>query len=84
MFTTMEKKEFIFKKKSIYIHFNENVQDLTIFSKNLGLFLLHDINSCDIIFWDFIGSPHIILGKKSKKSSLFANLETNIISRLNI
>ena len=27
-------------------------------------FFLQDFKSCDLISWDFIGSPNIILGKK--------------------
>ena len=29
---------------------------------------LQDLNSCDLISWVFIGSPHIIFGKKSQES----------------
>jgi len=37
------------------------------FPQDLGLFL-QDFKSCDLISWDFIGSPNIILGKKSQES----------------
>ena len=49
---------------------------MTSFSEDLGLLVLvsfssdifpQDFNSCDLISWDFIDSPHIILGKKSKE-----------------
>ena len=33
----------------------------------LRTFFVRDLNSCDIIFRDYIGSPHIILGKKSQE-----------------
>ena len=51
--------------------------DLTSFSQDLGLFLgffflriyyHQDFISCDLISWNFIDSPHNILGKKSRES----------------
>ena len=48
--------------------FYDNVSDLTSFSQDLELlriYFLQYSNSYDLISRDFIGSPHIILGKKS-------------------
>ena len=83
MFTTMENKEFNIKNTPDYIQYEINRRkfpfrkclslrlDLLlflVFSSDLfssGLYIF-----CDLISWDFIGSLHIILGKKSQESKI--------------
>ena len=36
----------------------------------LKIYFLQDFNSFDLISWDFVGSHHIVLGKKSQESKL--------------
>ena len=59
----MHRSKFLFMKSSqTWPHFRKTYNFFLDFF--LRIYFLQDLNSRDLISWDFIGSPHIILGKK--------------------
>ena len=73
MFKTMEKRAWYQKHPWLY-SICRCIEEKSVSRKRLRLDLIFPrhrtfvslgvINSCDLIFWDFIGRHHIILGKK--------------------
>ena len=69
MFTTIEKQGLDIDIFNMQMHrrkilFMKTSKTLPHFPKTWDFLIRIFFNSCDLISWDFIGSPHIILGNK--------------------
>ena len=53
---------------------------LDLIFTRLRIFFLQNFNSCYLISWDYIGSPHIIVGKKSQESKSHDFVSYDILS----
>ena len=64
----IHKKVFFIKRSLTWPHFYKT---FSWFFFVLRIYLLQDFISCDLISWDFIGSLHTILGKKSQNTGFY-------------
>ena len=82
--TTMEKRGLVLKTTLAILNMQMNRRKALLMNKSqtwphflkvqdffLQIYFFKDFNSCNLISWDFIGSPHIILRKSLKLRTLF-------------